>query len=93
MEELAVEEQSLEVLREQLLAVQHIRRELERKDDQIASLKLKLTETASFRDQAISLRTQCKILEEKVNHAVSGSSSRFSLSAIGTMVFPSPLQS
>jgi EAL domain-containing protein (putative c-di-GMP-specific phosphodiesterase class I) len=67
MDDLAVEEHSLLLLREQLGAVQHIRRELERKDAQISNLKVQLTEAQSFRDQAISLRAQCRILEERMS--------------------------
>jgi SMC interacting uncharacterized protein involved in chromosome segregation len=60
-----VEEQSLLILREQLTAVQQIRRELEKKDAQLQALKLQVVELQSFREQSINLRTQCRLVEER----------------------------
>jgi hypothetical protein len=51
MEDDVVEEQGLLLLREQLGAVHNIRRELEKKEQQIQTLKLQLAESHGFREQ------------------------------------------
>eukprot|EP00952_Eustigmatos_sp_NYUAD-ZCMA_P009805 40438-Eustigmatos_ZCMA.PRE.1 len=66
-DDIMMEEQSLQVLKEQLSAVQHIRKELERKEQQIHKLKVQAAEAQRFRDQVLSLRTQCRIYEEQMH--------------------------
>ena len=70
-DDLEEEEVSLMMLQEQLAAVQKIRQELRAKDDQIQTLKLQVAETACYRQQAINLRSQVRILEERIGLMVS----------------------